>query len=130
MGQIADEKCIYSQQFIDHSHYLEAILFCDRKNAEETFPTPKSLFLILFLTTQYLVRFSRILKINDTLSAQPEVVVSDGGIILLSRSVQDVNLNFFTVKDHLCICICFPFCICIYFQIGVQNVYLDFFPVQ
>ena len=100
------------------------------KTQRKPSPLLKNCFFILFSATQYLVRFSRILKINDTLSAQPEVVVSDGGIILLSSSVQDVNLNFFTVKDHLCICICFPFCICIYFQIGVQNVYLDFFPVQ
>ena len=100
------------------------------KTQRKPSPLLKVWFFILFSATQYLVRFSRILKINDTLSAQPEVVVSDGGIILLSSSVQDVNLNFFTVKDHLCICICFPFCICIYFQIGVQNVYLDFFPVQ
>ena len=100
------------------------------KTQRKPSPLLKVCFFILFSATQYLVRFLRILKINDTLSAQPEVVVSDGGIILLSSSVQDVNLNFFTVKDHLCICICFPFCICIYFQIGVQNVYLDFFPVQ
>ena len=100
------------------------------KTQRKPSPLLKVWFFILFSATQYLVRFLRILKINDTLSAQPEVVVSDGGIILLSSSVQDVNLNFFTVKDHLCICICFPFCICIYFQIGVQNVYLDFFPVQ
>ena len=100
------------------------------KTQRKPSPLLKVWFFILFSATQYLVRFLRILKINDTFSAQPEVVVSDGGIILLSSSVQDVDLNFFTVKDHLCICICFPFCICIYFQIGVQNVYLDFFPVQ
>ena len=31
----------------------------------------------------------------------PKIVVSDGGVVLLTRRVQDVNLDVFAVQDHL-----------------------------
>lgn len=33
--------------------------------------------------------------------AAPEVVVSDGGVVLLTRRVQDVDLDVLAVQDHL-----------------------------
>lgn len=37
---------------------------------------------------------------QEALSAA-EVVVSDGGVVLLTRRVQDINLNVLAVQDHL-----------------------------